>query len=62
MQKKELDYVPVGQVKRHRRNWLRTAGKTAADCICIASLLVAGGCLAGIGFGWGLALWSVWAM
>ena len=71
MHEKQIDCISVGKVKprkkRNRNVWLSGIAYTIIDMvvrvfdlICSMAIIVILGALAGAGFGWGLALISVW--
>lgn len=63
MKNDNINYIPVGRVKPRRRNWIRTCLDVCCDVIgLLASMaaIVLAAILAGAGFGWGMALISIW--
>lgn len=52
----EIDYIPVGKVKRRKKQWIREATGLLASIATVVAM----GVLAGAGFGLGLALASAW--
>ena len=59
MPEKQIDYVRVKSRARQKRSWLLWLGDvvfSVLDMAQTAAMIVGGGCLAGIGFGAGLAI------
>lgn len=61
MHEKEIDCISVGKVKpRQKRGMFKKIGKAVIDTATVIVSVIGAGCLAGIGFGWGLALIAAW--
>lgn len=63
MPEKQIDCIRVGKVKDRKKNWkeqLKKIGKAVADSVTVFAIIIGTGCLAGIGFGWGMTLVAAW--
>lgn len=63
MHETQIDCIRVGKVKSRRRSRKEQAkkiGKMLADSATIFAITMCTGCIAGMGFGLGMALMAAW--